>query len=483
MLMKLAVAVCGGLGELEQTQTESERLAQVRLAELRRSEADYRRLLAEQANRPDLLGQLAALLHQTGRTEEAIAALHRAIIVEPGCPDHRYALGMLHSERGKIRQSATCFEQALALDPKHAAACLQLGDSLMDLHEYDRALAAYRHALTLRVPFPEAHNNLAGALLRLGDTHSAIAECRQALVERPEYVLALNTLGAALGKVGLLEEAIAVLRQAISLRHAYANAHHNLGNVLDQAGRVDEAKQAYHAALTFNPTLEEARYNLAALGDMPPLPSTPHSYLLRLFDSYAPSFDQHLVDALDYVVPEKLYEAVLAARPKAAALNVIDLGCGTGLVGQHFRGVVGRLTGIDISARTMQWAERRSIYDQLVLGDYVDYLSKRHEPCDLVLAADVFIYAGDLLAVFLAVGRLLRPGGLFAFSLEATSQADYVLQPNRRYAHSLGYIHRLARQTNLHEVAVNSVKLRRQGEEHAAGLIVVLRSDGFHGGR
>ena len=53
-----------------------------------------------------------------------------------------------------------------------------------------------------------------------------------------------------------------------------------------------------------------------------------------------------------------------------------------------------------------------------------------------------------------------------------------VLQPNRRYAHSLGYIHRLARETNLHEVAVNSVKLRRQGEEHAAGLIIVLRGDG-----
>ena len=253
---------------------------------------------------------------------------------------------MLHSEHEKAREAASCFEQALALDPRHAAACLQLGDSLMDSHEYDRALAAYRQALTLRVPFPEAHNNLAGALLRLGDPHAAIAECRQALVERPGYVLALNTLGAALGKVGLLEEAIAVLRQAISLSHAYANAYHNLGNVLDQAGRAQEAKEAYHAALAINPRLEEARYNLAALGDMPPPPCTPYPYLLRLFDSYAASFDQHLVEALNYVVPEKLYEAVLAARPGAAALDVIDLGCGTGLVGQQFRQSPADLPGL-----------------------------------------------------------------------------------------------------------------------------------------
>jgi predicted TPR repeat methyltransferase len=191
-----------------------------------------------------------------------------------------------------------------------------------------------------------------------------------------------------------------------------------------------------------------------------------------------PSFDQHLVETLNYLVPEKLYEAVLAARPAAAALDVIDLGCGTGLVGQKFRGVACRLTGIDISARMIQWAKGRKIYDQLVRGDYVHYLSARRAPCDLVLAADVFIYAGDLVAIFQAVARLLRPDGLFAFSLEVAPKGDYVLQPNRRYAHSLGYIHRLAEETSFHEVAVNPVKLRRQGEDHAAGVIAILRSDG-----
>jgi predicted TPR repeat methyltransferase len=127
----------------------------------------------------------------------------------------------------------------------------------------------------------------------------------------------------------------------------------------------------------------------------------------------------------------------------------------------------------------MQQAERRHVYDQLVLDNYVDYLKKRQEPCDLVLAADVFIYAGDLIAVFQAVARLLRQGGRFAFSLETVPHGDYVLQRNRRYAHSLEYIDRLAQQTGFHEVSVNAVKLRRHGEEHVAGLIVVLRSEGF----
>ena len=466
---------------MEETDTVSERFTAMPEVQSGCSEANDRQLLANHANRPDRQRQIQAVLDQTARVGEPVIPLYEAIRREPRCPEHWYSLGMFFSGRGKVRESATCFEQALALDSRHAGACLQLGDAFMDLREYRLALAAYRYALTVRIPFPEAHNNLAGALLLLGDVHGAIAECRHALVERPGYVLALNTLGAALGKVGQLDEAIAILRQAVGLRPDYANAHHNLGNLLDQASRAEEARQAYHAALAINPALEEARYNLAALGDMPPPPSTPYPYLLRLFDSYAPSFDQHLVEELNYVVPEKLYEAVLAIRPEAAALDVIDLGCGTGLVGSYFRSVASQLTGIDVSGRMLQWAERRKIYGKLILGDYVRYLSARHELCDLVLAADVFIYAGDLVSVFQNVARLLRPGGLFAFSLEVGPLADYFLQPNRRYAHSLGYIHRLARENHFQEVTVKDVKLRRQGEEHAAGWIVVLQSGGSLG--
>jgi predicted TPR repeat methyltransferase len=464
---------------LEQTGTETGRSAQAPAAESRRSEADFRGRVSGPEIRPDLAPRLAAILDQVDGTDEAFAALRSAIIGEPDRAKHWRAMGEFHSERGKIPEAADCFEQTLALDPGHAAACLRLGDALMDLREYDRGLVAYRHALTIRVPFPEAHNNLAAALLYLGDPDAAIAECRQALAERPRYALALNTLGSALGKVGQIEEAITALGQAVAINPAYANAHHNLANVLDRAGRLEEASQSYRAALAINPHLEEARYNLAALGEMAPPPATPYSYLRQLFDSYASSFDQHLVDALDYIVPEKLLEAVVAAGPLAPALDVIDLGCGTGLVGHHFRSVAGRLTGVDVSPRMLQSAERRKIYDQLELGDCVRYLSARREPCDLVVAADVFIYAGDLAAVFHAAGRLLRRGGLFAFSLETVSHSDYVLQRNRRYAHSLGYIHRLASETNFHEVSVTALNLRRQGEQHAPGLIVILRSEGF----
>jgi predicted TPR repeat methyltransferase len=391
--------------------------------------------------------------------------------------EHYHAVGAQYAEQGDVRQAAACFERALALDPAHAAACLNLGDALMDLHEYDRALATYRRALTIRSPFPEAHHNLAAALLHLGDLAGAVQECQCAIAQRPGYVLALNKLGAALAKLGKVDEAIAALEQAVDLRPQYANAYHNLGNVLDQAGRLEQARQAYQAALRINPALDEARYDLAALGAGPPPPGTPRPYLMRLFDSYAISFDRHLVEELNYQVPQMLYDAVMGTLgvPRPTGLDVIDLGCGTGLVGKWFRPAAGRLTGVDVSPGMIEQARRRQVYDQLVLADVVDHLQGRQEACDLVLAADVFIYMGDLAALFAEVARLLRPGGRFAFSLETTTgQADYLLQHNRRYAQSLTYIQRLAGQRQLTTIRSEAVQLRRHGSEGAAGLIVVL---------
>jgi predicted TPR repeat methyltransferase len=402
-------------------------------------------------------------------------AIERGGAFEPHTAEYQHALGTLHAARGELRPAAACFERALALDPAHAAAWLSLGDTLMDLCDYERALATYRQALTVCQPFPEAHHNLAAALLRLGDPAGSAQECRQALALRPGYVLALNTLGAALAQMGHVDAAITALQQAVRLQPQYANAHHNLGNVLDQAGRSDEARQAYRTALAVNPDLEEVCYDLAALGDRTPPPATPRSYLLRLFDTYATSFDQHLVEELQYHVPEMLYEAVVA-QTRRTGLDVIDLGCGTGLMGKLCRGIAGRLTGIDVSPGMLHQAERRQVYDQLVLGDVVCYLNARQQPCDLVLAADVLIYIGDLTELFAAVARRLLPGGLFAFSLESTTQADYLLQHNRRYAQSLSYIQHLTRQYNLAMVAANAVKLRRHGDTDAQGLIIVLRA-------
>ena len=100
-----------------------------------------------------------------------------------------------------------------------------------------------------------------------------------------------------------------------------------------------------------------------------------------------------------------------------------------------------RIDGVDLvgqHAGAMRAA--RSIYDQLTQQDDVaraTWLATERR-YDLIAAADVFTYVGDLDAVFAGAVRVLDTGGLFCFAVEAADDAgaDLVLRGSLRYAHS-----------------------------------------------
>jgi predicted TPR repeat methyltransferase len=60
-------------------------------------------------------------------------------------------------------------------------------------------------------------------------------------------------------------------------------------------------------------------------------------------------------------------------------------------------------------------ARQRQIYDHLVCSELIEFLQTQTKNCDLAVAADVFVYLGDLRGVFERVRRALRDGGLLPF--------------------------------------------------------------------
>ena len=91
-----------------------------------------------------------------------------------------------------------------------------------------------------------------------------------------------------------------------------------------------------------------------------------------------------------------------------------------------------------------------------------------------VLAADVFIYIGDLAAVFAAVVRVLAPRGMFAFSVEGLEGGSYKLQPTGRYAQAPSYLRTLAAQHGLEERSLERTLIRREGRGHAEGWLALF---------
>lgn len=148
-------------------------------------------------------------------------------------------------------------------------------------------------------------------------------------------------------------------------------------------------------SLQLDPTDRQgAALNLQLIGKAPASDALPSAFVETLFDHYAESFDESLVDRLGYRLPGLLDRAIRTARPGRFPL-ALDLGCGTGLMGQRLRPIADRLEGYDISTGMLKQARAKGIYDFLGKADLRDF-SYAGPKAELVTVADVFIYVGAL---------------------------------------------------------------------------------------
>ena len=202
----------------------------------------------------------------------------------------------------------------------------------------------------------------------------------------------------------------------------------------------------------------------------------PAAYARTVFDNFAADFEHRLVDDLGYRLPQILCEGVknLCGQRK---LRVLDLGCGTGLCGARIKDACELLVGVDLSPAMLARAGTRHLYDSLEEMDVAEYLPAVPDSAfDAVIAADVFIYIGELAGIFTQVARVLQAGGVFAFSIErATDERDFTLQPSGRYNQSANYIRRLALQSGLSVAVLYDQIIRGAPGAGTPGHVYFLR--------
>ncbi len=268
-------------------------------------------------------------------------------------------------------------------------------------------------------------------------------------------------------------QAAELLLGALELAPRWAAGWFRLGEMQEAAGLLDQAAKAWAVALKLEPADRlGATLKLHLIGRGAVAAAPPSAFVETLFDHYADSFEESLVEKLGYRMPEVLDRAIRAARPGRFRL-ALDLGCGTGLMGGRLRPMVDRLEGYDISASMLRKAKAKGIYDLLVKADLQDF-SHAGAKADLVVAADVFIYVGALERIVAAVADALDDRGMFAFSVEtSTDDDDLALQPSRRYAHSEAYVRRVIAASGLSILSLESATIRHDRGEPVEGLAIV----------
>lgn len=129
------------------------------------------------------------------------------------------------------------------------------------------------------------------------------------------------------------------------------------------------------------------------------------------YDLWARSYDDDLT-AWSYQAPAVVAQMVVRRLPQAA--SVLDVGCGTGLVGSALRaqGFAGRVSGLDLSRASLRIARDGGAYDSLEEADLQQPLAIADDSVDAVVCVGVMTYLPDVEAAWREFARVARPGGL-----------------------------------------------------------------------
>ena len=314
----------------------------------------------------------------------------------------------------------------------------------------------------------------ADALEGMGHKGRARAQRAKAVAQEVDEIC--DVAGQALVD-GHLSKSLKLYHKILKLDPEFSEAVWGIAESHAGRGETETAIEWYRRYLELEPDEPEALHMLAALGASPAPSRASDDYVAAHFDRFADDFDQQLLEELDYRGPELLYEAVEQVLGKdARGLAILDLGCGTGLTSRPFRKIGGRIDGVDLSGRMLAKARRRRLFDLLIEGDIGAHLMKTRRRYDLVLSGDSLIYFGDLTPVFAGVRRVLKPGGICAFSLEACDEDDYHLTETGRYAHGRAYIRQAAAAAGLVEVSVTQRTIRTEYGQEVKGDLWVFRA-------
>jgi predicted TPR repeat methyltransferase len=265
---------------------------------------------------------------------------------------------------------------------------------------------------------------------------------------------------------------------ALELAPDWAAGWFRLGEIWHAAGDLSRAGEAWRMALRLDPVDRiGAALKLALIGGVA-TPVPPQAFVEALFDQYANRFESSLVGKLGYCVPELLVQA-LQATGRTSFAHAVDLGCGTGLMGERLRGIASFLEGVDLSGEMLKKAAAKHIYDRLTKSDLQVFEPAAAKP-DLVTAADVFIYLEALDDVFARVAVALASGGLFGFSVEKHDGPEpRKLRTSRRYAHSESHVRDLLARHGFSVLTMTTAVIRRDQGEPQNGLIVVAEPTGL----
>ncbi|MGL1931874.1 MAG: tetratricopeptide repeat protein [Desulfotalea sp.] len=356
--------------------------------------------------------------------------------------------------------------------PKAFLLNYNLGICFFIEESYKLALNHYENALTDYPGHQDTIYNLGLCYKKLDKIEEAIT-CFEALSGEGDHEILYNLAGCY-RVTEQFPKAKDYYEKVLILKPCYKPAISNLAYTCHRMGEIDNAKELYRQLLTLDPEHTGAKHMLKTISH----DNSGHTeieYVRELFDHFSDHFDKSLTQNLSYQVPQLIKAEVKNAVQKknSAFRHTLDLGCGTGLIGEELKDLTQKITGIDISPKMVEKAKEKHIYDNLYVADINEL--QLNDPFDLIIAADVFSYIGELNTTFSHIKDISTAETSLIFSIEKlTTNENIRLEKTGRYSHSLDYIKALAKRHSMEFHSHQDAKLRKESGVWVAGYICVI---------
>lgn len=372
----------------------------------------------------------------------------------------------LYLIKGNIKKAEIFLKQALIVNPYSVSALINLANIEVGNKNFEAAEAKYKKAIDISPSNLDAHLNYANLLYMDNRPHEALEEYRKAVIINPDIPEISNNIGVIQKDFEEYELALDLFFNAFTKNPNKEEFAINISEtliLLVHKDKKDEAIKIAEKWVNLAPDNDFAKHSLASLKSEAYEENI--KYNEKLFQHFADNYDKTLKD-IKYSLPNKFKELLGNAEGK-----ILDLGCGTGLVGEALKNNKNEIFGVDISSNMLAKAQEKNIYNELIHDDILSYLKKRNK-FDWIVAADVFGYIGNIESIIsLCIGSKL----CFSIELNTLSMDNFRLSETGRYKHSENYVIELLKKNKFNDIKKYNIDLRLENGKAVEGIIFIAK--------
>ena len=425
--------------------------------------------------------QAAELLIAQNRLQEAASTLNTLARQAPNDPRLFLLASLMANAANNPKGMITAAQKAVELAPEWEVASIRLAEVYSQLDQSNLAVETAERAISESIKNSTLNAELLSksATIALKDRqfNRAIQWCLKATELEPANLNLKHRLAQALAHNSEFEKAVEIYsdllqvssdNQVILFDRLLANL--NLGN-------IDLAHADASTLHKIDPENDTYQYYDELFRGRTPR-TQPAQVITNLFNSLADNFDEHLVTNLKYSLPKDIAEKIAGWYPERN-LDLLDLGCGTGLLGANLGRIDGAFVGVDLSTVMIEKAQRLNVYAQFNQINILDALkATRENYYDVITALDVLNYVGDLEPVIPNAHRILTNGGRFVFSFESAPknvETFGISIASQRFFHHKDYVSILLKSAGFSNFEIEESSLRLEDKQPVMGFVVIAQ--------